>query len=114
MGQVLRQQTNSSSFPSAVDEGAAIRQRLAEHLAANGYSSGNGWSFDYCEGVVVLRGHVSSFHEKQLVQEAARKVDGVKVIVNRLNVNRSRFSESVRRETPFCVCLQVDREEAPT
>lgn len=103
MVQVLKQQTNSSSAHRTVDDGAGIRQQLAERLAISGYSSANDVGFEYCEGVVVLRGHVSSFHEKQLVQEAARKVDGVKIIVNRLMVNRSDFSDSVKRENPFCV-----------
>lgn len=103
MGQVLRQQTNSSSFPRTVDDRATIRQQLDTCLAANGYVSGSGLSFEYCEGVVVLRGHVASFHEKQLVQEVARKVEGVKYIINRLMVDRSEFSESLRRETKFFV-----------
>jgi len=30
-------------------------------------------------------------------------VEGVRIIVNRLTVNRSEFSDSVKRESPFCV-----------
>ena len=103
MAQVLRQQTNSSSSPRTVDDGAVIWQQLTDRLAANGYSSENDVGFEYNGGVVVLRGHVNSFHEKQLVQELARKVDGVRIIVNRLKVDRSEFSDSVKRESPFCV-----------
>lgn len=103
MVQVLRQQTNSSSGRCTVDEGAAIWQQLADRLAPYGYSSGNDVGFEYDGGVVVLRGHVNSFHEKQLVQEVARKVEGVRIIVNRLTVDRSEFSDSVKRESPFCV-----------
>jgi osmotically-inducible protein OsmY len=103
MVQVLRQQTNSSSASDTIDDGAGIRHQLAERFAINGYSSANEVGFEYCEGVVVLRGHVDSFHEKQLVQEVARKVDGVKIIVNRLMVYRSDFSDTVKRESTFCV-----------
>ncbi len=102
MVQILRQQTNSSSGPCTVDDGAA-RQQLADRLAPYGYSSGNDVGFEYNGGVVVLRGHVNSFHEKQLVQEVARKVEGVRIIVNRLTVDRSEFSDSVKRENAFCV-----------
>lgn len=58
MVQVLRQQTNSSSAPGTVDDGAEIRRQLTERLAISGYSSANDVGFKYCEGVVVLRGHV--------------------------------------------------------
>jgi osmotically-inducible protein OsmY len=36
---------------------------------------------------VVLRGNVSSFYEKQMAQEAIRRVDGVQRIDNLLEVN---------------------------
>jgi osmotically-inducible protein OsmY len=39
------------------------------------------------EGVLVLRGRVSSFYEKQLAQEAVRKLDGVDQIVNQIEVS---------------------------
>ena len=45
----------------------------------------------YCdieEGILILCGNVSSFYSKQLAQEIARKVDGVNLIVNRLQVDR--------------------------
>lgn len=38
------------------------------------------------EGHVVLKGHVSSFFQKQMAQEAIRRVDGVQMIDNLLEV----------------------------
>lgn len=52
----------------------------------------------FCEcrdGVVVLRGQVRTFHEKQVAQERARKVNGVRMIVNRLAVQPSPLTRSV-------------------
>jgi osmotically-inducible protein OsmY len=39
------------------------------------------------DGHVVLQGNVGSFFEKQMAQEAIRRVDGVERIENRLEVN---------------------------
>ena len=43
--------------------------------------------FETHEGRVVLRGVVSSYYQKQMAQEALRKVDGVGQIENHLEVN---------------------------
>lgn len=107
MGEALRQQTNSSSNPRNRESEEAIWQQLTDRLAANNYLSGDEVDFEYDDGVVVLRGHVSSFHEKQIVQEVVRKVAGIRIIVNRLVVDRSEFSDSVKRESPFFVGMQL-------
>jgi osmotically-inducible protein OsmY len=39
------------------------------------------------DGHVVLKGNVGSFFEKQMAQEAIRRVDGVQLIDNRLEVS---------------------------
>jgi osmotically-inducible protein OsmY len=39
------------------------------------------------DGHVVLKGSVRSFFEKQMAQEAIRRVDGVQMIDNLLEVN---------------------------
>lgn len=39
------------------------------------------------DGQVVLKGNVRSFFEKQMAQEAIRRVDGVQAINNLLEVN---------------------------
>jgi len=51
-------------------------------------------------GILVLEGHVDSFHQKQTAQEFARRIPGVKSVVNRLVVDPSRVSSRVH-ET-FC------------
>ena len=42
---------------------------------------------EYHEGILVLRGHVSSFFHKQLAQEAVRDVVGVDKVVNVIEVH---------------------------
>jgi osmotically-inducible protein OsmY len=44
-------------------------------------------NFEADSGNVVLKGHVSSFFQKQMAQEAILRVDGVQMIDNRLEVN---------------------------
>jgi osmotically-inducible protein OsmY len=42
---------------------------------------------DYHEGILILRGHVSSYFHKQLAQEAVRDVAGVDKVVNAIEVH---------------------------
>ena len=41
---------------------------------------------EYREGIMFLRGHLPSFYQKQLAQEAIRNLDGVQQIVNGIEV----------------------------
>ena len=62
---------------------------------------------DIHKGVLILRGTVPSFHSKQMAQETARKMEGIRLIVNRLLVDRSHLSGSLRDAIPFqsnCHC----------
>jgi hypothetical protein len=81
-------QRETQVFNSVSEYDVSIRLRLAAKLIHSPFANYD-LGCDFCEGVVVLRGRVHSFHEKQLVQELARKVDGVKIVVNRLVVDRS-------------------------
>ncbi len=46
--------------------------------------------FERQDGRVVLRGVVSSYYQKQLAQEAVRRLDGIEQIENELEVEWSR------------------------
>ena len=52
------------------------------------------------EGVVILRGHVDSYYQKQLAQEISRRIDGVKIIINRLVVDRSELTRLLNEMVP--------------
>lgn len=55
-------------------------------LQASSYACVRRLRCTYHEGVVMLHGRVSSFHLKQIAQEAVRYLGGVEVIVNRIEV----------------------------
>ena len=66
------------------DAHRAMQVRLA--LAAIGVASHQSINVEVIAGRVRLDGQVSSFHTKQLAQEAARRVAGINEIVNLLEV----------------------------
>jgi len=43
-------------------------------------------SCSFKEGLLTLRGQVTSFYEKQLAQEAVARVDGVEQVLNLIEV----------------------------
>jgi len=43
-------------------------------------------SCEYQDGLLVLRGTVSSFYQKQIAQEAVRNLDGVRQVRNEIQV----------------------------
>jgi osmotically-inducible protein OsmY len=55
-------------------------------LERNPYLSGRTLRFEMQEGRVTLRGVVRSYFQKQMAQEALRRVDGVQEIFNELEV----------------------------
>lgn len=88
-------------YNSVTENDFSMKLRLAAELQTHGLFANYGLSCEYCEGVVVLRGCVPSFHEKQLAQELVRRVDGVKIVVNRLVVDRLKFTRDVAQELPL-------------
>jgi osmotically-inducible protein OsmY len=46
---------------------------------------------EYNDGVLVLRGRSGSYYEKQVAQEAVKRIEGVSRVVNQIEV----FSESI-------------------
>ena len=62
--------------------------RIHEALTANPYvPSRRQVRVEAADGHVVLKGSVRSFFEKQMAQEAIRRIDGVEMIDNLLEVN---------------------------
>ena len=47
---------------------------------------------EYHEGILTLRGHVSSYYMKQIAQTIVQHVDGVERVVNRVEVARAPHS----------------------
>ncbi len=61
------------------------------------YSDVKGLQCEYHEGVLVLRGHVSTYYHKQLAQEAVRDIDGFDSVVNVVKVVGANNSPAARR-----------------
>ncbi len=64
----------------------AFLERVDSAISDNPYLSGKHLRFETEQGKVVLRGTVHSFYQKQMAQEALRKIDGVSEIENQLQV----------------------------
>jgi osmotically-inducible protein OsmY len=77
-----------------------LRRRLECSLQRDPIFLKSAFTCECREGVVVLRGHVGSFHEKQMAQELARKVNGVRVVVNRLIVDASQLTTGLNEVIP--------------
>jgi osmotically-inducible protein OsmY len=62
-------------------------ERIHDAMLANPYVSGHQVHIEANEGRVVLKGNVRSFFQKQMAQEGIRRIDGVEMIDNLLEVN---------------------------
>jgi osmotically-inducible protein OsmY len=65
---------------------APLFDRIHRALSANPYVPSRHVSFEAADGHVTLKGNVGSFFQKQMAQEAIRRVDGVQLIDNLLEV----------------------------
>ncbi len=60
--------------------------RIHSALSTNPFVPSRQVSVEAADGRVVLKGNVGSFFQKQMAQEAIRRVDGVQLIDNLLEV----------------------------
>jgi osmotically-inducible protein OsmY len=63
-----------------------ILSEVHHHLATRGYEELRSIRGEFHEGMLILRGQLSSHYLKQLAQEAVRGLPGVKMIVNATEV----------------------------
>ncbi len=63
-----------------------LGDRVLTALERNPYFSGRNLFFETADGRVVLKGVVRSYFQKQMAQEAVRRLDGVQEIRNELEV----------------------------
>jgi osmotically-inducible protein OsmY len=64
-----------------------LADRISAALATNPYVPARKVMFEEEAGTIVLKGQVDSFFQKQMAQEALRRVDGVQTIENLLEVS---------------------------
>jgi osmotically-inducible protein OsmY len=65
---------------------APLFDRIHSALSTSPHVPSRQVRVEAAEGHVVLKGNVTSFFEKQMAQEAIRRVDGVRMIDNLLEV----------------------------
>jgi osmotically-inducible protein OsmY len=64
-----------------------LADQIFEALTTNPHVPCQNVRIETANGRVVLKGHVTTFFQKQMAQEAVRRVDGVEQIENLLQVN---------------------------
>ncbi len=62
-------------------------ERISDALTTNPHVPSHQVQVEAQDGRVVLKGKVNSFFQKQMAQEAIRRLDGVQQIENLLQVN---------------------------
>lgn len=73
--------------------GAALTTKVKSALAADvGLRTVTGIDVDSADGVVTLKGRVSSASEKRRAEQVAKKVDGVNSVKNQLRIEAEKKS----------------------
>lgn len=75
------------SAPAAPPATSLLADRVTSALASSPYLPKSRLRIEAADGAVRIHGRVSSFFEKQMAQEVARRLDGVERVENLLEVN---------------------------
>lgn len=76
--------------------GCDVVEQAQERLRAVPYASFRHLRYDYRHGLLILRGQVRSYYEKQLAQEAVAGLRGVAQVVNEIEVAWGNFNSQRR------------------
>jgi len=76
-------------MPTLQTDADPLHQQITFAISTCPYLSQPNLSVDAQQGRVTLRGQVASYYQKQMAQEALRRVDGIEQIENLLQVNWS-------------------------
>lgn len=75
-----------AQHPTQETECTCLTERLPQELRRTGYPALNDIRVFIRDSVVTLEGRVASYHQKQLAQEAVRRVFGHAIIRNELEI----------------------------
>ena len=67
-------------------ENESIAQSVKECLRSHAYRELRSLSCEFCNGILTLRGEVTTYFNKQLAQESVRRLADVKVIINAVSI----------------------------
>lgn len=73
-------------LPMSTTAECPLSKRISSAIEKHPHLTRRKLQFEAREGRVTLRGTVSSYYQKQMAQEALRRVDGVHEIENKLEV----------------------------
>jgi osmotically-inducible protein OsmY len=73
--------------PATATLSRPLFDRICDALTTNPHVPSEKVRVEAADGRVVLKGSVSTFFQKQMAQEAVRRIDGVQQIENLLQVN---------------------------
>jgi len=79
---------------------SALNSLISATIEQNPHLKCRKLRFETQEGRVVLRGVVNSYYQKQMAQEALRRLEGVDHIENHLEVNWSNNEFRCRLDSP--------------
>jgi osmotically-inducible protein OsmY len=88
-----------STLPVIYAEASDLAGKAQERLRAVPHISLRDLRCEFSHGLLILRGQVASYYEKQLAQEAVARLEGVTQVVNAIDVIW-RNSQSERRSVP--------------
>jgi hyperosmotically inducible periplasmic protein len=90
------QETTDKAMTSTKDAWLASKTKIA--LYADQRVSGNAINVDARDGMIVLRGKVTSTEEKKAAEDIARRIEGVTQVKNNLEVVPSAEKKAVNRK----------------
>lgn len=76
----------TKTVPNAIEIRGKLTRISLQHIKSSKYPEVRRIQCEVREGILFLRGQVSSYHFKQLVQEAVRSVEGIECIANHVEV----------------------------
>jgi osmotically-inducible protein OsmY len=83
----LKRQMESTGMIDVQKRRDPLHELVESALSTSPFVPRRGLDFEASEGSVTLRGRVGTFFQKQMAQEAVRRVDGVERVENHLEVN---------------------------
>ena len=80
------EEISSSVNPLGSQACDSVVQAILECFLAQAYREMRSISVDYSDGVVTMRGEVTTYYFKQVAQESIRRIAGIATIVNLVDV----------------------------
>jgi osmotically-inducible protein OsmY len=71
---------------------ARLKERVQTALKQNPYLAGRNLRFEADHGRIKLSGVVRSYFQKQMAQEALRRIEGVREVLNEIEVAQERHA----------------------